>query len=132
MIDVYIPKPFRAFGFVTFVEADVARSLCGESHIINGVSVHVSRADPKDDETEGSNVSGISGSYHSRASSSHHYIGHQNNTHHAHHHHTVMNRSHSHYSNSNSFSPSYSPNGYRSDSSRNYHLICFVNKRFLF
>lgn len=122
MIDVYIPKPFRAFGFVTFVEADVARSLCGESHIINGVSVHLSRADPKDDETEGNNVSGMPGSYHngSRASSSHHYIsGHQNNSHH---HHTVMNRSHSHYSNSNSFSPSYSPNGYRSDSSRNSYL----------
>ena len=23
VIDVYIPKPFRAFGFVTFVEADI-------------------------------------------------------------------------------------------------------------
>ncbi|RNA30095.1 TAR DNA-binding 43 isoform X2, partial [Brachionus plicatilis] len=51
VIDVYIPKPFRAFGFVTFVEADVAQGLCGESHIIKGVSVHVSRADPKDDPT---------------------------------------------------------------------------------
>ena len=36
VIDVYIPKPFRAFGFVTFVEADVAQGLCGESHIIKG------------------------------------------------------------------------------------------------
>ena len=44
MIDVYIPKPFRAFGFVTFVEADIAQGLCGESHIIKGCSVHVSRA----------------------------------------------------------------------------------------
>ncbi|CAF0983752.1 unnamed protein product [Brachionus calyciflorus] len=51
VIDVYIPKPFRAFGFVTFVEAVVAQSLCGESHIIKGVSVHVSRADPKDDDS---------------------------------------------------------------------------------
>jgi RNA recognition motif-containing protein len=50
VIDVYIPKPFRAFGFVTFVDADVAQTLCGESHIIKGVSVHVSRADPKDDQ----------------------------------------------------------------------------------
>lgn len=51
VIDVYIPKPFRAFGFVTFVEADTAQGLCGESHIINGVSVHVSRADPKDESS---------------------------------------------------------------------------------
>lgn len=36
VVDVYIPKPFRAFGFVTFVEADVAQNLCGESHIIKG------------------------------------------------------------------------------------------------
>lgn len=50
VIDVYIPKPFRAFGFVTFVEADIAQGLCGESHIIKGVSVHVSRADPKEED----------------------------------------------------------------------------------
>jgi TAR DNA-binding protein 43 len=55
VIDVYIPKPFRAFGFVTFVETGVAQSLCGESHIIKGVSVHVSRADPKDDDGSGMN-----------------------------------------------------------------------------
>ena len=39
VIDVYIPKPFRAFGFVTFVEADIAHELCGESHIIKGKSI---------------------------------------------------------------------------------------------
>ncbi len=50
VIDVYIPKPFRAFGFVTFVEADIAQGLCGESHIIKGCSVHVSKADPKDED----------------------------------------------------------------------------------
>ena len=50
VIDVYIPKPFRAFGFVTFVEAEIAQGLCGESHIIKGASVHVSKADPKEDD----------------------------------------------------------------------------------
>ncbi|XP_044741178.1 TAR DNA-binding protein 43-like isoform X3 [Chrysoperla carnea] len=45
--DVFIPKPFRAFSFVTFLEPDVAQSLCGEDHIIKGVSVHVSNAAPK-------------------------------------------------------------------------------------
>lgn len=47
--DVFIPKPFRAFAFVTFLEAEVAQSLCGEDHIVKGVSVHVSNAAPKSD-----------------------------------------------------------------------------------
>ena len=58
MIDVYIPKPFRAFGFVTFVEADIAQGLCGESHIIKGCSIHVSRADPKEEDAYNSNAGG--------------------------------------------------------------------------
>ncbi|XP_050029098.1 TAR DNA-binding protein 43-like isoform X1 [Dermacentor andersoni] len=45
--DVFIPKPFRAFAFVTFVDPDVAQSLCGEDHIIRGTSIHVSNAVPK-------------------------------------------------------------------------------------
>ncbi|KAK7793033.1 hypothetical protein R5R35_004464 [Gryllus longicercus] len=47
--DVFIPKPFRAFAFVTFLDPEVAQSLCGEDHIIKGVSVHVSNAAPKTD-----------------------------------------------------------------------------------
>ena len=47
--DVFIPKPFRGFGFVTFVESDVAQSLCGEEHVIKGVSTQVSNAVPKVD-----------------------------------------------------------------------------------
>ena len=46
--DVYIPKPFRAFGFVTFSDAETATSLCGEDHTIKGASVHVSSAVPKE------------------------------------------------------------------------------------
>lgn len=76
VIDVYIPKPFRAFGFVTFVEADIAQGLCGESHIIKGCSVHVSRADPKDDES------------HFGAAPSHGHTSHG----HGHGHHTYINR----------------------------------------
>lgn len=34
----------------------MAQGLCGESHIIKGVSVHVSRADPKDDASLNSSV----------------------------------------------------------------------------
>jgi RNA recognition motif-containing protein len=47
--DVFIPKPFRAFAFVTFYDPEIAQSLCGEDHIVKGVSVHVSNAVPKVD-----------------------------------------------------------------------------------
>lgn len=51
--DVFIPKPFRAFAFVTFYDAEIAQSLCGEDHIVKGVSVHVSNAVPKVDLSVG-------------------------------------------------------------------------------
>ena len=51
--DVFIPKPFRAFAFVTFFNADVAQALCGEDHIVKGTSVHVSTAAPKSDPNRG-------------------------------------------------------------------------------
>ncbi|XP_018908843.1 TAR DNA-binding protein 43 isoform X2 [Bemisia tabaci] len=47
--DVFIPKPFRAFAFVTFLDPEIAQHLCGEDHIIKGVSVHISEAAPKTD-----------------------------------------------------------------------------------
>ena len=65
---MFIPKPFRAFAFITFLDPEVrnivvskvweiilnlspqvAQSLCGEDHIVKGVSVHVSNAAPKTD-----------------------------------------------------------------------------------
>lgn len=36
VVDVYIPKPYRAFAFVTFADPMVATNLCGEDHIIKG------------------------------------------------------------------------------------------------
>lgn len=53
--DVFIPKPFRAFSFVTFLDPEVAQSLCGEDHIIKGVSVHVSNAAPKNESQRNQN-----------------------------------------------------------------------------
>lgn len=50
--DVFIPKPFRAFSFVTFLDPEVAQSLCGEDHIIKGVSVNISNASPKQDQNK--------------------------------------------------------------------------------
>uniref|UniRef100_A0A2I3RE22 TAR DNA-binding protein 43 n=2 Tax=Pan TaxID=9596 RepID=A0A2I3RE22_PANTR len=47
VMDVFIPKPFRAFAFVTFADDQIAQSLCGEDLIIKGISVHISNAEPK-------------------------------------------------------------------------------------
>ena len=48
--DVFLPRPFRAFAFVTFADPEVAHSLCGDDHIIKGTSVHISCATPKNVE----------------------------------------------------------------------------------
>ncbi|CAH0549677.1 unnamed protein product [Brassicogethes aeneus] len=64
--DVFIPKPFRAFSFVTFLDPEVAQSLCGEDHIIKGVSVHVSNAAPKSETRGGGGGGGGGGGYNSR------------------------------------------------------------------
>lgn len=53
VLDVFIPKPFRAFAFVTFADPLVAERLCGEDHIIKGASVHISSAEPKAKENHG-------------------------------------------------------------------------------
>lgn len=55
--DVFVPKPFRAFSFVTFLDPEVAQSLCGQDHIIKGVSVNISTAAPKR-ERGGSSTTG--------------------------------------------------------------------------
>ncbi|XP_060574695.1 TAR DNA-binding protein 43-like [Ruditapes philippinarum] len=47
VVDVFIPRPFRAFAFVTFSDPEIAQALCGEDHIIKGASVHISNAAPK-------------------------------------------------------------------------------------
>lgn len=49
--NVYIPKPFKAYGFVTFKDASVAQSLCFEDHIVKGVALHISKANPKTDQS---------------------------------------------------------------------------------
>ncbi|EDW61143.1 TAR DNA-binding protein 43-like isoform X1 [Drosophila virilis] len=94
--DVFIPRPFRAFSFVTFLDPDVAQSLCGEDHIIKGVSVHVSNAAPKAEQNrthQGQNYNYNSGnnfgmhSYHPQGNhmnsgrSGHHRGNNQHNAH---------------------------------------------------
>ncbi|KAL3861610.1 hypothetical protein ACJMK2_007635 [Sinanodonta woodiana] len=68
VVDVFIPKPFRAFAFVTFADPDVAQGLCGEDHIIKGASVHISSAAPKSydrqNDRKGSMAQGQPGDIH--------------------------------------------------------------------
>jgi len=45
--DVYVPKPHRAFAFISFSESRVAQSLFGKDHVIKGVTVHIGQAKPK-------------------------------------------------------------------------------------
>ncbi len=45
--DVYIPRPFRGFAFVTFNDAAVAQRLLGEDFMIKSTNVHVGSATPK-------------------------------------------------------------------------------------
>lgn len=73
--DVFIPKPFRAFSFVTFLDPEVAQSLCGEDHIVKGNSVFVSTAAPKSQENKHyhhNNSGGNSSHYSHRGGSSNH------------------------------------------------------------
>lgn len=56
--DVYIPKPFRSFCFITFLDPDACEKLWGEDHIIKGVAVHVSDATPKNSNNRNQNNQG--------------------------------------------------------------------------
>ncbi|KAG5453448.1 TAR DNA-binding protein 43 [Clonorchis sinensis] len=47
VIDVFIPKPFRSFAFVTFDDPDVAASLLGKDLTIQGHKVTIGSAVPK-------------------------------------------------------------------------------------
>lgn len=71
--DVFIPKEFRAFSFVTFLDPEVAQSLCDEYHIVKGKSVFVSTAAPKSQHSKNyhQNNSGRRGSGNSNSHYSH-------------------------------------------------------------
>lgn len=49
--DLYVPKPFRAFAFVTFVDSNAAKNVCSQEHQIKDTKVYVTEAVPKG-ETE--------------------------------------------------------------------------------
>ncbi|KHJ93400.1 hypothetical protein OESDEN_06690 [Oesophagostomum dentatum] len=48
--DVFIPRPFRGFAFITFTHSEVADRLCKENNfVIDGTSVSVTLAVPRED-----------------------------------------------------------------------------------
>lgn len=48
LTDVFIPKPFRNFAFVTFGTSDMAQSIFKHKHTIKGSQVQISEAIPRD------------------------------------------------------------------------------------
>jgi len=70
LTDVFIPKPFRNFAFVTFGTPDMAQSIFKHKHVINGTPVQISEAIPRDNGSSnsygsggGSGASGVSMGY---------------------------------------------------------------------
>ncbi|KAH8869144.1 TAR DNA-binding protein [Schistosoma japonicum] len=47
VIDVFIPKPFRSFAFVSFEDPQVATDLLGKDQVIEGVTLSIGSAVPK-------------------------------------------------------------------------------------
>ncbi|VDO85776.1 unnamed protein product [Schistosoma margrebowiei] len=47
VLDVFIPKPFRSFAFVSFEDPEVAAELLGKDQVIEGVCVSIGSAVPK-------------------------------------------------------------------------------------
>ncbi len=47
LTDVYIPKPFRAFGFVTFASSESVKRVMGSNHVVNGAQLNMTFAEPK-------------------------------------------------------------------------------------
>lgn len=63
LTDVFIPKPFRNFAFVTFGTSDMAQSIFKHKHVINGSPVQISEAIPKDNAPQSGYGGGGGGGY---------------------------------------------------------------------
>ena len=66
--DVYIPKPYRGFGFVTFQEGNDVQKVLSQTHHLRHSTLNITHADPKGAprRTSGpvqSGGGGVSGSY---------------------------------------------------------------------
>jgi len=61
LTDVYIPNPFRGFGFVTFASSEVARHVLNITHSYKNSRINVTYAEPKGFETQSSSRSSSGG-----------------------------------------------------------------------
>lgn len=61
LTDVFIPKPFRKFAFVTFGTSDMAQSIFKHKHVIDGNTVQISEAIPRDNAPNSYGFSGPQG-----------------------------------------------------------------------
>lgn len=50
--DVYIPKPYRGFGFVTYTDGYDAQKMTNMDHAIRGYKLNVSIAEPKSGKSQ--------------------------------------------------------------------------------
>jgi RNA recognition motif-containing protein len=53
LTDVYIPKPNRNFGFVTFASGEIAKSVVSQNHRLHDSLLNVSFAEPKANSMRG-------------------------------------------------------------------------------
>lgn len=45
--DVYIPKPYRGFGFITFMDGEDGQKMMGFHHSLRGCSLNITVAEPR-------------------------------------------------------------------------------------
>lgn len=61
LTDVFIPKPFRNFAFVTFGTSDMAQSIFKHKHVIKGTPIQISEAIPRDSAPSNYGAGGYGG-----------------------------------------------------------------------
>ena len=59
LTDVYIPKPFRGFGFVTFLSSESVRRVMGSNHVINSAHLNMTFAEPKSNREDDGGFHGM-------------------------------------------------------------------------
>ena len=58
LTDVYIPTPYRGFGFVTYQDGSVAKMVIDITHTLRQSTLNVSLAEPKGVRSQGVHLSG--------------------------------------------------------------------------
>ncbi|XP_065060755.1 TAR DNA-binding protein 43-like, partial [Rhopilema esculentum] len=70
LTDIYIPKPFRGFGFITFASSESVKRVMGTSHTINGAQVFLTFAEPKSHRDDDVSYHGMPASVSQRGATS--------------------------------------------------------------